>query len=158
MFVSPSTYHPTTEWVQQQARNVMMWLEDEQLACRFLIHDHDTRFTEAFDHLFESVGPRIVPTPFQAPIANAFAESWIGTLKRECLNHFCCFNLRHLDYIIQTYVVHYNTVRPHQSLGNVPLGLAGLPPPEAIEDEVVRSVRCRSSLGGLLNHYERSAA
>ncbi len=53
VFVSPSTYHPTGEWVQQQARNVSMWLEDEGLELTHLIHDRDTKFTESFDQLFK---------------------------------------------------------------------------------------------------------
>ena len=69
-----------------------------------LVHDHDTKFTEAFDRHFRGTGAKIVKTPFLSPIANAYAESWIGTLKRECLNHFLCFSLRHLDFIVQTYV------------------------------------------------------
>jgi putative transposase len=99
-FVSPSTYHPTELWVQQQARNVSMWLEDEGLSMTHLVHDRDTKFTAAFDGLFKATGIEIVKTPLQSPIANAFAESWIGTLKRECLNHFYCFSLSHLDHIM----------------------------------------------------------
>ena len=88
---------------------------------------------------------------------NCFAESWIGTLKRECLNHFVCFSLRHLDHISQTYAVYYNERRPHQSLGNVPLGRAGQPPPQAAEGEI-GPVHRQAYLGGLLNHYKRKAA
>ena len=73
VFVSPATYHPTGEWMRQQARNVCMWLEDEQLPHRFLIHDRDTKFTEAFDHLFKGGDVQIVKTPFVAPVANAYA-------------------------------------------------------------------------------------
>lgn len=158
VFVSSSTCHPTGEWMQQQARNVLMWLEDEGLAMTHLIRDRDTKFTGAFDALLRFAGAEIVRAPFQSPIANAFAESWIGSFKRECLNHFWCFGLRHLDHVTQTYVGYYNRHRPHQSLGNVPLKHAGQPPPEPAGSDQVGPVLRQTFLAGLLNHYERRAA
>jgi putative transposase len=80
--LSPATFHPTNEWVQQQARNTLMWLEDEGLDCQFVIHDHDTKFTKAFDQLFLQVGARTIDIPYEAPIANCYAESWIGTVRQ----------------------------------------------------------------------------
>src|SRR5690606_14089470 len=88
VFVSPSTYHPTEDWVKQQARNVAMWFDDEGIEVTHLIRDRDTKFAASFDQVFKTAGSEIIETPFQAPIANCYAESWIGTLKRECLNHF----------------------------------------------------------------------
>ncbi len=157
VFVSPGTYHPTGEWVQQQARNVTMWLEEEGLDCDYLIHDRDTKFTGAFDAFFKGAGRTVIRTPFQSPIANCFAETWIGTLKRECLNHFFCFSLGHLDHVVQAYANYYNELRPHQSLGNMPLSRVGHPPPQAVDDDTGQIHR-HAYLGGLLNHYERKAA
>lgn len=74
VFVSPSTLNPTDEWVQQQGRNVGMWAAEQGIDVRFLIHDHDTKFTEAFDGLFERPDGGIVETPIAAPIANAYAS------------------------------------------------------------------------------------
>ncbi len=158
VFVSPSTYRPTEDWVKQQACNVGMWLEEEQLPHRFLIHDRDTKFNESFDQTFKAADVQIVKTPFQSPVANCYAESWIGALKRECLNHFVCVSLKHLDHIAQTYGSYYNRFRPHQSLGNVPLGQAGQPPPESDGAGHIGLVRRHELLGGLLSHYERKAA
>ena len=75
-------------------------------------------------------------------------------------NHFFCFSLGHLDHIVQTYVDYYNKLRPHQSLGNVPLDKAGQPPPESSEPiaGAIGPVRHQRLLGGLINHYERKAA
>ncbi len=159
VFVSPSTYHPTADWMQQQARNVTMWTEDEGLELRFLIRDRDSKYTEAFDEHFRGIsGEQIVKTPFQSPIANSFAESWIGSLKRECLNALWCFSLRQVDYVVQTYVTYHNTMRPHQSLGNVPLNKRnGSEVREAVAGSIGPVQRTRL-LGGLLNHYERKAA
>jgi putative transposase len=74
VYVSSSTYHPTDKWVRQQARNVSMWAEDEGIDIRFLIHDHDGKFTKGFDAHFhrDDGGPAL--TPVAAPIANAYAS------------------------------------------------------------------------------------
>ena len=143
--------------MQQQARNANMWAEEEGIDLRFLIHDRDSKFTEAFDDHFrrDDGGPAL--TPYGAPIANCFVESWIGSLKRECLNHFFCFALRQLDHTVQAYAACHNTCRPHQGLGNRTLGAFEEPPPQIDEIEA-GSVRCQRWLGGLLKHYYRHVA
>jgi len=95
-----------------------------------------------------------------APNTNAFAESFIATLKRECLNYFFCFSQRHLDHIVQTYVGYYNTHRPHQGLENrVPLK-AGNYSLKLVQEEtpLYSGITCKRQLGGLLKHYYRFAA
>ena len=156
VFTSPATYNPTDEWMRQQARNVSIWADEEGIDVRFLIHDRDTKFTKAFDEHFRRKGGGPVLTPPGAPIANCFAESWIGHLKRECLNHLFCFSLGQLDHIVQAYVHYHNKFRPHQGLGNRPVGVSENPP-EASATEV-GSIGCQRWLGGLLKHYERRAA
>ena len=160
VFLSPSTYSPSGGWVNQQARNVMMWLDDQGLGKRFILHDRDAKFPGSFDRLFKNSGTQVLRSPKLAPDANAFAESWIGSIKRECLNHFTCFSLGHLDHITQTYTRFFNTHRPHQGLGNRPLAEAATGPPTDVsmiplsENE---QVKCRRFLGGLLRHYHRAA-
>ena len=117
-WVSPATYHPNEAWVRQQARNVLMWLEDQGLQATHLIHYRDTKFTASFDRLMGTAGIDIVKSPVMAPNANAFAEAWVASIKRECLNYFACFGLKHLDHLVQAYVSFYNTHRPHQGKGN----------------------------------------
>ncbi len=151
--LSPATFHPTNEWMQQQARNTLMWIEEEGLGSKFLIHDHDTKFTAAFDELFRQVGTIRVTTPYQAPIANCYAESWIGSFKRECLNHLLCFSLGQLDFITAAYAHYHNYLRPHQGLDNVPPGAVGRSPPCP-----TGHIGRQRILGGLLNHYCRKAA
>ena len=144
--------------MMQQARNVQMWMGDENIEPRFLLRDHDTKFAPAFDALFKDAGIRIVKTPVQAPNANAFAESWIGSLKRECLDHFVCFSRKHLDHILREYVRFHNKYRPHQGLGNRTVAAAlgnDPPPPDQPESD---PIRCQRFLGGLLRHYYRAAA
>ncbi len=158
VFLCPATHHPDERWVSQQARNVQMWLEDHGVEARFLLHDRDSKFTPTFDQLFRDVGTRIVKTPIQAPNANAYAEAWVASLKRECLNHFLCFGLTHLDHITQEYVLFYNRYRPHQGIGNRTLIYAReRTKPPADKAEVGR-IRCQRFLGGLLRHYCRDAA
>ncbi len=163
VFVSPGTYHPNEEWVRQQARNVSMWLDEEKLTMSYLLRDRDTKFTGLFDATLKAAGVQIVRSPYMSPIANCYAESWIGTLKRECLNHFSCFGLRHLDHIIQTYADYYNRVRPHQGKDNRPLTMGNGPIPNIAPEpppptEEAGAVQRHELLGGLLNHYERKAA
>lgn len=157
VFLSPSTLNPTDEWMQQQARNASIWADEQGIDVRFLIHDHDAKFTEAFDDHFARPDGGPVLTPIAAPIANCYAESWIGSLKRECLNHFWCFSLTILDHIVQTYADYHNTFRPHQGLGNRPPGVVGDGQPQDTEVEP-KSIKRRSWLGGMLTHYERTAA
>jgi putative transposase len=157
VFLSPSTCKPTGEWMQQQARNLSMWAEDEGIDVRFLIHDRDTKFTDAFDEYFSRDDGGVVLTPYQAPIANCYIESWIGSLKRECLNQFFCFSLRQLDHIVQIYGSYHNKYRPHQGLGNRPPGVLRDPSGQARQIEVGQ-IRCQQWLGGLLKHYYRQAA
>ena len=161
VFLSPPTYHPHDRWVQQQGRNLMMWLEEQQLEARFFIHDRDSKFSTAFRRLFHSAGIRCLRTPLLAPDANAFAEAWIGGLKRECLDYFLCFSLGHLDYIPQENVRLFNEYRPHQGLGNRTLPAAATGLPEELSSNPapwIGRIRCQRFLGGLLRHYYRAAA
>ncbi|MFA6132855.1 MAG: integrase core domain-containing protein [Phycisphaerae bacterium] len=157
VFLSPATLNPTDEWMRQQARNVDMWAEEEGINLRFLIHDRDAKYSQAFDEHFHREKGGVVLTPFQAPVANCFAESWIGSLKRECLNLFLCFGLGQLDHIVQTYALYHNRFRPHQGLGNKPPG-AGESPPQMGDEVEAASIRCQRWLGGLLSHYYRKAS
>ena len=124
------------------------WMTPPQHGIEIVKAWLNSKFTEGFDEHFrrEDGGP--VLTPIAAPIANCYAESWIGHLKRECLNYFFCFSLRQLDHIVQTYAEYYNEFRPHQGLDNEIIE----PPPQGTGEIV-----CRERLGGLLKYYGRAA-
>lgn len=149
------TPNPDGPWMAQAARNVCMWLEDGNRQMSYLIKDQDTKFTADFDAIVESTGATVKKISRKAPEMNSFAESWVATVKRECLDHFMVLGERHLQHIIDTYVRYYNSHRPHRGLGNVPVRIGVPPPPEATETK--DGVACDSWLGGLLKHYRRAA-
>jgi hypothetical protein len=101
---SPPT--PPGTWVTQQARNLLMDLGDRTEQFRFLIRDRDSKFTAAFDAVFAGANIRIIRTPVRAPRANAIAERFIGTLRRECLDHVLITGPRHLAVVLQEYLAH----------------------------------------------------
>ena len=122
------TAHPTGEWVTQQGRNLLMTLDDRAHRMKFLIRDRDTRFTAAFDAVFTAAGARIIKTPVQAPRANAIAERWISSARRECLDQMLITGERHLRLVLHEYVDHYDTHRPHRTLGQRPPAGPDRPP------------------------------
>jgi putative transposase len=85
---SAPTYAPDSAWVTQQARNTLMWCAEQGITPDFLIRDADTKFSASFDAVWASEAARVIQIPHRAPDANAFAESFIATIKRECLDFF----------------------------------------------------------------------
>ena len=114
------TAHPTGAWVTQQARNLLMGLGERVGRFRFLIRDRDTKFTAAFDAVFAAEGIRVLRTPVRAPRANAYAERWVGTVRREVLDRMLIVGCRQLRSVLAEYVDHYNGHRPHRALGQAP--------------------------------------
>jgi putative transposase len=145
------TAHPTGAWVTQQARNLLMDLGDRADRFQLLIRDRDRKFTAAFDAVFTGADIRIIRTPVRAPRANAIAERFIGTLRRECLDHLLILGTRHLTAVLREYIEHYNGHRPHRTLHQEPPAGRTLPPCEAI-----RPLR-RERLGGLIHEYVQVA-
>ncbi len=147
------TAHPTGSWVTQQARNLLMNLENRADGFKFLIRDRDAKFTATFDAVFTAIGARMVKTPVQAPRANAIAERWIASARRECLDRMMIINERHLRLVLGEYVDHYNTHRPHRTLQQNPP--AGRTRP-SVQGTSIRVLR-RDRLGGLIHEYAQVA-
>lgn len=85
-----------------------MDLGDRVASFRFLIRDRNAKFTDVFDAVFTSEGIRILRTPVRAPRANAIAERWIGTVRRELLDRMLIVNRRHLEHALAEYIDHFN--------------------------------------------------
>jgi len=147
--------NPDGRWTTQQPRQLAWSLPERPTPIRFLIHDRDSKFSRTFDDVFRSEGVEIIRTPFRAPNANAFAERWVDTIRRDCLDWLLIASRRQLERVLRVYVEHYNTHRPHRALGLRPpapghrLHLVGPNPPDQIQR--------RDRLGGLIHEYARAA-
>jgi putative transposase len=148
VLLASRTSKPDAAWVTQQARNLCWKLEDERIKLSVLIHDRDKKFAHEADRVFQSQGAQVILTPLMSPKANAHAERWIGSCRRECLDWMLVVDQRHLETIIREYCLHFNEERPHRS--------RNLRPPGSRSDhfqmaggQIERSTR----LGGLLSDY-----
>jgi putative transposase len=150
-----ATTNPTGQWVAQQARNLMMDLGDRARQFRFFIRDRDAKYTMEFDEVFNSEGIQVLRTPPEAPRANAYAERWVRTVRRECLDRILIYNTRHLLGVMNEYLTHYNEHRPHQGRGQLPPGRETSPPP--VTDLSTVRMRRRKILNGLINEYSQAA-
>jgi len=151
-FVTGVTAHPTGAWVVQQARNLSYELAQRTQPVRFLIRDRDAKFTTSFDEVARSEGIRTIRTPIRAPRANAYAERFVGTVRRECLDRILILGRRNLEAVVHEYVEHYNSHRPHRSLGQLP------PQPKtaalaALMNVDASQVQRASRLGGVIHEY-----
>jgi putative transposase len=149
------TANPDGGWVTQQACNLLLVLAERGRQVRFLLRDHDAKFTRSFNDLFRSQDADILVTPVRAPQANAYAERWVRTVRTECLDWLLIAGRGHLEQLLRVYVQHYNRHRPHRALG--------LRPPDPLARPAIRAednrsaVRRRDLLGGLLHEYRRAA-
>ncbi len=143
------TAHPTDAWLTQQAHNLLMDLDDAGRRFRFLIRDRDAKFTVSFDAVFTAIGVRIIKTPVRAPRANAIAERFVGSIRRELLDRLLIVNQRHATAVLRTFEHHYNHHRPHRALGQA----APLRPFPAAPPTMVTTVRRHNRLGGLIHEY-----
>jgi putative transposase len=139
----------------QQARNLMLDLGERAGQFRFLIRDRDTKYTALFDEVFTSEGIEILRSPPQAPRANAHAERWVRTVRRECLDRMLIYHPRHLLAVLGEFVEHYNEHRPHQSRHQRPPNATDTGP--AVVDLASARVRRRKILNGLINEYSQAA-
>jgi len=146
------TAHPTGAWTAQQARNMMMDLGERAGQFKFLIRDRDSKFTAAFDGVFAGNGTGVIKTSARSPRANAYAERFVGTLRRECLDHVLILGERHLRSVLAEFARHYNGHRPHQALQQEP----PLREPGHVVDITARIER-RQVLDGLISEYRNPA-
>jgi putative transposase len=153
VLVAGVTANPSSAWVTQQARNVAMDLDDQVRPIRFLLRDHDAKFTGQFDEVYAQ-GAEVIRTPIQAPRANGYAERWVETVRGECLDWTLVLGRRHLQRILGAYVRHYNQQRPHRGLA------LAVPQPQEPSTRLLSppAVRRRDVLGGLIHEYHAVSA
>jgi hypothetical protein len=147
------TAHPTAAWLTQQARNLLMDLDDAHGLFRFLIRDRDSKFTAVFDAVFAAIDIQIIKTPVRAPRANAIAERFVGTIRRELLDRILIINQRHAAAVLREFESHYNDHRPHRTLGQA---APGRPLPQFAPTDI-RKIQRHDRVGGLLHEYRQVA-
>jgi transposase InsO family protein len=144
------TANPDGPWATQVARTFVVDLEDQGQPFRFLVRDRDTKFTASFDAVIASAGIKVVRTPVQTPVANAFAERWVRTAREDCLDHLLVLSRRQLESVLGQYMRHYNRARPHRGLQ--------LAVPEPRSEQGEGGTVCRHDvLGGIIHEYQRAA-
>jgi putative transposase len=111
IWILGATGHPVQAWVVQQARNLLMDLEDAGMRVKFVLHDRDASFTAAFGAVFQAGGARVVRCAVQAPRMNSIMERWVGSCRRELLDRTLIWNQRHLMSVLREYEDFHNTHR-----------------------------------------------
>ncbi|MGZ0217515.1 MAG: transposase [Acidimicrobiales bacterium] len=154
VFCVGATANPTGAWTTQAARNLFLRHADRLADSRALVRDRGSQFVDSFDEIFRTEGLKILKTPVRTPVANAFAERWIGSIRRELLDRTIIWNQQQLKRLVTDYIEHYNTHRPHRSLDQSP-PLVAVPraPADPRRLQVVKSTRCH----GLINEYRNAA-
>lgn len=144
------TRHPSDRWVAQQLREATPY----GTGPKYLIRDNDSKFGPCFARVAEGSAIKMLRMPIHTPCANAFCERFLGSVRRECLDHLLILNERQLHRILKAYVAYFNHARPHQGLGQqIPAPKAALGPLPAKSGRVIAS----PILGGLHHTYQRVA-
>ena len=146
------TAQPNEAWMKQIARNLTADGDGFLCGKKYLIHDRDPLFTEAFRRMLTDSGVKPLKLPAKSPNLKAFSERFVRSIKEESLSKVIPLGERHLRRTIKQYIVHYHEERPHQGLDGqlvVRNELAG---------RTEGAVLCRRRLGGTLNYYYRDAA
>ncbi len=140
------TKHPTSAWIIQQLREAFPF----EASHKYLIFDHDHKF--GLDVIAAVKAMRIIPkrTSFQSPWQNGIAERWVGSCRRDLLDHMIAVNERHLQRLLTAYVLYHHQDRTH-------LGLEKGTPDGRIRSVASGPVISQERLGGLHQRYDRAA-
>ena len=154
VFFAGVTQHPTGAWTTQAARNLFLVHADRLEGARALVRDRGSQFIDSFDEVFRTEGLKVLRTPVRTPVANTFAERWIGSIRRELLDRTIIWNRQQLERLVTDYIAHYNQHRPHRSLEQRPPTPADDPTkPAPANVTTLRTTRC----DGLINEYQHAA-
>jgi transposase InsO family protein len=141
------TRQPTDAWVAQQLRESTPFREHP----KHLIVDNDSKYGAVFARVAEATGIGLVRTAYRAPKENAICERFLGSVRRECLDHLLVLGEAHLRRTLKEYVNYFNFVRPHQGLQQ---RIPDAPREDASQTGPVRAIPV---LGGLHRTYRRAA-
>jgi transposase InsO family protein len=127
------TDHPTDAWITQQVRDATPFEEKP----KFLICDNDKRYGPMFERVAQASGIEVVHTPYAAPCANAICERFVGSLRRECLDHMLVIGELQLIRVLKEYGTYFNPARPHQGIAQQLPASTVSPPGEANAGKVM---------------------
>jgi putative transposase len=144
------TRSPTDTWMVQQLREARPYGTEP----KFLIRDNDGKFGPRFADVAAGSGIKILKTPHQAPPAHAICERFLGSVRRECLDHVLILSAMHLHRILKDYVAYFNYARPHQGIGQ---RIPASPEPSGTSDYNDGKVSAVPVLGGLHHEYRWAA-
>jgi putative transposase len=133
-------------------RDLLIDLDEHAHRFRFLIRDRDAKYTAVFDAVFTAANIEVIRTPPKAPRANAYAERWVGSVRRECTDRLLIVGERHLMAVLAEYARHYNEHRPHRALAQQPPT-----PPRQTTARIATKIQRRPILGGIINEYTQAA-
>ena len=154
VFYAGVTANPTGAWTTQAARNLFLRHADQLADSRALVRDRGSQFIDTFDEIFRTEGLKILKTPVRTPVANAFAERWIGSIRRELLDRTIIWNQHQLERLVRRLHRPLQHHRPHRSLDQQTTTRGrGRPPGGSAPPSVVKSTRCH----GLINEYRDAA-
>lgn len=141
------TRSPSDAWVAQQLREATPF----GAGPKYLIRDNDDKFGVQFQHT--AAGIKLLKTPVHAPKANAICERFLGSVRRECLDHLPILSEGYLRRIVTNYAAYFNQARPHQGIDQqIPALMGQVPPFESLG----RPIISRSVLGGLHHDHRRA--
>ncbi len=146
VYLAGITDQSTQAWTLEHTRKAQLPFGGTDDKPAFLIRDRDKKYSGALDAFLQSQQVRVKLTTYRSPNLNPYVEGWVGTIRRECLNHFVVFGERHLRYLIGEYINHYNTERAHPTLASRSSWTQSAFRPS-------RRLKHSSRLGGLLRGY-----
>jgi transposase InsO family protein len=154
---SGATAHPSSAWVTQAARNLVMDLEDAGCQVRYVIRDGDGKYPPLFDQILPEAGITVVLSGVRMPRMDSIMERWIQACRHELLDRTLIWNQTHLLNALGEYEHHHNLHRPHRGIANA-RPLRALPEPITNPAALTRlHARRQDRLGGLLYEYENAA-
>ncbi len=148
--VHTSPRSPTDAWTAQQLREATPYGQSPN----YLIRDRDNKLGPHFARVAATSGIKMPTTPYHAPRANAICERFLGSVRRECLDHLCILQEKQLDRVLHAYVQYFNRARPHQGIKQQLPEQFGKP---ALPDHDGGKIHSFPVLGGLHHDYHRSA-